>query len=90
MHIQNGASSTRPLQTKPKAIAGRFYQLLSGHAMTAPFLKGRRVGVDRVGPVPAVRSGKAEPGAPVRGAREWKTETHRLGMTPTPRRSFLS
>ena len=27
------------LQTEPKAIAGRFCQLLSGHAMMAPFLK---------------------------------------------------
>lgn len=27
------------LWTMPKAFAGQFYQLLSGHAMTAPFLK---------------------------------------------------
>ena len=46
--------------------------------------------VDRVGPVPVVRPAKAEPGAPVRGVREWENETHRLGMTPTPGRSFLS
>ena len=30
-----------PLRKAPKALASRFFQLASGHAMTAPFLKSK-------------------------------------------------
>ena len=59
--VLSGPGIRPQIRQVSKAVATRFFQLLSGHAMVAPFLK--EMGMNGFGQMLAVREGETEQGA---------------------------